>query len=308
MLINLPNAYTKEQLPENALTISRNQISTWERCPYKWHLTYTMGLRGLPSKQMRLGTSIHHYWQHYYSRFLGSTVHPLNSSELWEIFEAADASIEPSYEDQIAAIRSKTLLSKFVGYSVIHDDFTVLAVEQELYVFLDLEIEGRPVFAHGFPDLVVETSDGLIGVHDHKSGGRAWTDDLVYFDAQLPYYMMMLDMMGVTPQYGAIDNINTYDYKKLAEVPVDKLFSRVYAYHNKVRLMHYRTYIIEKIRRMYDQAKAMKNLSRDCAYCSFRDICNTELRGIDSSGMIANFGQADNLTIDLDLGDFDAES
>lgn len=303
MLIDLPNALTKDQLPDNALTISRNQIGTWERCPYKWHLTYQQGLRGLPSKQMRLGTAIHHYWQEYYTSFLGDSPHPLETTELWDIFERADAKTSGVYEDQLAAIRAKTLLTRFVNYSVVNDDFTVLSVEQELYVFLGFEIDGRPVFAHGFPDLVVENNNGLIGVHDHKSGARAWTDELVYFDAQLPYYMMMFHLMGMTPAYGAIDNINTYDYKKLLEVPLDKLFSRVYAYHDVERLNNYQAYIVAKIKFMYEEAPPFKNLSRDCAYCHFRDICNAELRGIDTAGMILRFGQDENLTIDLDLGD-----
>ncbi len=300
MLLDLPNALTKEQLPDNAITVSRSQISTAESCLYKWHLTYQRGLRSAPSQRMRLGTAIHELWQAFYEHFLGHTPYELESETMFEISNKARAEIPSDYEDQLLFLRANTLLWKYAQYSRINDTtLSILAVEQEMYVFLGFEIDGRPVFAHGFPDLVAEQA-GIVVVFDHKSGGKAWTEAQAYFDPQVPYYMLMLHLMGVTPEAGVIQNINTYNYKNVNKEPLDKLFSRVYTYHREDRLKTYHKHITEYIKWLYDQPH-IKTFNRECAYCPFRDICNTEMRGMNSEPLIEEFMAPTDLVLELEL-------
>ena len=299
-MLDLP---TREDIPENAFTVSRSRLATWNTCQYRHYLNYTLEKRNYSNGAMQLGTAIHKLAQDFYDYWLGRPVGYLDNSffldRMDSLFEDA------TYEQELIAMNATRAMARYPEFAAIHDDFIPLGTEVETFAPLRLPTgeqlytpDDRPVYLHVILDLVVEKM-GQMGFMDHKSGTKFWTLENAYFDGQLLFYFIVLHLLGVEAEFAIINNINTYPYKKA--VGLDKLYARQTVYRSKIHIEHQLQNIITVVRQILNLKTFAKNLDKHCAFCPFQDVCDTELRGLDSSGVIEGLGLPE-MTIDFDLG------
>lgn len=299
-MLELP---TRDDIPENAFTVSRSRLATWNKCQYRHYLNYTLEKRSASSGAMQLGTAIHKLLQDYYDFWLGRPVGRLDSSFFLERMDALF--IDATYEQELIAMNATRTMARYPEFSHLHDDWIPLGTEVETFApLVDAKGEqlytpdNRPIYLHVIIDLIVEKM-GQMGFLDHKSGTKFWTPENSYFDGQMLFYFIVLHLLGVEVEFAGINNINTYSYKK--PVGLDKLYARQYVYRSKIHIEHQLQNIITTVRQILNLKNFAKNLDQHCAFCPFQDVCDTELRGLDSSGVIEGLGLPE-LTIDFDLG------
>lgn len=264
---------------ENIITVSPSQLGVWNDCSYKWKLTYLDGWTAGRTLAMARGSLLHEFIEALYNRHLNELMPPVSMDELNEILNSFQ---EPRDAAELSMFYwAFSTFSRYCEFATAKDDFIPLATELELWAPTDLEFDNKQVFLHGILDLVVDRA-GEIGIVDHKtysSERGKWTADLVYFDQQLAFYMLMMHLLGVTPTFGMINGLNSFEYKQ--PQPLEKLFSREEVYHKPNRLLRYRDNIYFTIRQMRTADSYPKRLTRNCAYCGYKNVCDTELRGLD---------------------------
>lgn len=262
----------KEDLDPH-LVFSPSQLDTWDSCMTKGMYVYRHGYRAeVTDKPARLGTVIHEMLDLYYQGW--TTVQMMDKYEEDDI----------TYDTRVLAYAASGLMFRYENYYREQERrVKVLATEQYLLVPYTTPA-GRHVYLNGFVDLIVE-NNGL-GVFDHKSGGRFWTADMVYFDRQLMIYAYMLHVLGYSPRFGVINNINTTHIQRCANRPVEDLFSRVPAKFTERRIVGY----IDQVGRAIDTILAAetypRHLSRSCASCQFKEACALELEGVDATAYL----------------------
>jgi len=192
-VLNLP---TRDDLPENAFTVSRSRLATWSKCQYRHYLNYTLEKRSSPSQAMQLGTMIHAILEKYYQFWLGNPVGEMSVYELEELI-APLMTEATTYEEQLLWMRAATVCARYPEYAEIHDNWIPVGTEVETFAPLIIEgshvatPDGRPIYLHAILDLIVD-QDGQMGFVDHKSGGQFWKPETAYFDNQLAFYFTVL--------------------------------------------------------------------------------------------------------------------
>jgi hypothetical protein len=78
---------TREDIPENAITVSPTQVALFQRCNYKWSLVHREKKTEfrVQSDKMSLGEMWHKLAENYYKMFIGRPVLFLKSEELVEL-------------------------------------------------------------------------------------------------------------------------------------------------------------------------------------------------------------------------------
>lgn len=255
---------------DSNIKFSPSGLNTWDECPKKGYYVYHRGFRRESNETyLRLGTIIH--------RMLALHYMGIPSMEFVGLEEEF-----PSYQEQQLMMESLGLIYRYEQfYGPREQDWNVLAVEQYMIVPYTTP-KGRTVYLNGFIDLIIESPQGLI-VIDHKSGGRFWTADEVYFDRQLMIYAYMLHSIGYTPKILLINNISTVPsvVKNVARQPVEKLFSRVPTPISPQRIEGYMAKVGQNIDRILDTDSYSYATSKQCSRCFFKEACSMEFEGID---------------------------
>lgn len=291
------NLLTREQLDaeygvDGYFTVSPTQLDVWFTCHYKWNLTYLRKFQARPggsTNAMLQGTIVHRFMQSSYNLYIaeGSGIRPLTEEEILGIKDPIERDYT-RYEELILFYNAYRIWTRYLYWSYEKDDFIPLLTEQELFVPTGIIKKGKPVFLHGFLDLIAERK-GELGIVDHKtynSEKAKWTAPLVNFDLQLAMYMVMLWKLGIKPEWGCINGINTFNYKSLGAEPDSKLFNREYTYKDERQLQGYLDNILALIDEMFDPSFYPKRAKKDCEYCGYNQVCDMELRGLDSSGFL----------------------
>lgn len=252
-----------------SLKFSPSGLNVWDECPKKGYYTYHRGFRKEAQESyLRLGTIIH--------RMLALHYMEIPSMEFVGLEEEF-----PTYQEQQLMMESLGLIYRYeTFYGPREKDWNVLAVEQYMIVPYETP-KGRTVYLNGFIDLILETHQGLMVV-DHKSGGKFWTADEVYFDRQLMIYAYMLHSIGHTPSTILINNINTTPsvVRNVAKQPVEKLFSRVPVPIKPQRIEGYMAKVGQNIDRILDTTSFSYSTSKNCSKCYFKEACSMEFDGI----------------------------
>jgi len=304
-MLNL-NLITRETLdkeygPDGYITVSPSQLLVWFTCRYKWQLTYLLGWTTQSTRAMLKGTMTHELQQNLYQFYIdqGTGVEPLTKLQKVAIKDPVEKQYV-QYEDTLLFYEAYTAFIRYLDFSINNDHFIPLLVEQELFVPTGLEYNGRPVFLHGFIDLIGEEAGGII-IMDHKSynGDRGkWSANMVLFDQQLAFYCLMLHMLGYTPSVAYINGVNTYPYKSIQ--PLEKLFSRVPVAHTPERLEIYKANIFDAIDEMYTARRYTKRWTKDCAYCGYQEVCDMVLRGQNPDALLENKHSRKELDVTVD--------
>lgn len=290
---------TKDQLPDNALTISHSRMMTWNRCSYKYWLSYESQHERVQrfNRPMLIGTIGHKCLQYFYNLSLNQPVEELSPQQYDNICSDIKDEFDHDMMGHECCLKALGIFYKYQQWAGRHDNWIPILTEVETYVYLG-KFKGRPVYFHVIIDLLVE-EEGALGVVDHKWTGQFWKDDQVYFDTQLPFYMNMLRKAGATAEFGVINGISTYSYK--TSQPASKLFDRKYVHHSETRLTLYHEEIMKSVKQMLTAEEYPRALQKDCAYCGFNEICNAHLRGLPIQDLISNLSTVDDNTLDIEV-------
>lgn len=258
---------------------------------------------------MMKGTQIHQLLQGSYNFYIaeGSSIRPLTNEEINGIKGPVEKQYM-EYQDLVTYWDAYKIWSRYLTWSAKKDKFVPLRTEVELFVPTGIIKQGKPVFLHGIIDLIAELA-GELGVVDHKSYNSEkakWTPELVNFDLQLAMYMVMMWMLGHPVEWGCINGINSFPYKNLSTEPDSKLFNREFTHKDVRQLRGYQQNIFALIDEMFDAKFYPKRLKKDCKYCGYREVCDMEIRGLDSSRVLeTRHGRMD---IDLSETEIDLEN
>lgn len=277
------------------LTVSHSQLQQWDRCRFAFKLSYIDGWQSIETKTyFQLGSLVHEFLELHYENLKNGGDH---GESMARIVESARTKLENnSGMDQVDLTRrALKLMENYVMYfSPIFDEkWQVLATEYHFKIPLKTP-SGVLFFLQGFVDLVAkERETGRVYIWDHKTTGNAafWSDTEAMMDPQLPIYIAGLQEIG-KPIHGAMLNfINTYDYKK--EADLDKQFKRMKVYKNENELSN----ILYEVGLKVDDILAnkdnpLRSLRKDCSQCRFQAPCLLSLKGVPiQDAMEGGFGK-----------------
>jgi hypothetical protein len=246
---------------------------------------------------MLIGIVGHKCQQYFYNLNLNQPVQELTSSQFDDIFNDVSDEYDHDTMSHECVLRATAIFHKYQQWAGRHDSWIPLATEVETYVYLG-KFRGRPVYFHIIADLLVE-EEGELGVVDHKWTGQFWKDDQVYYDTQLPFYMNLLRQVGITPEFGVINGINTYPFK--SPQPANKLFDRKVVHHSEKRLELYHAELMRTVKAMLTAEEYPRHLQKDCAYCGFSEVCNAHLRGFPVEDLLNNQYTRDDANLDIEV-------
>ena len=288
---------TREDIPEDAITVSPSQITSYQRCAYKWYLTKKEGKQELitVTEKMSLGTIFHKLLENYYKRFIGGPVGLLNSDELAKMMEETQAENGwTDYESQLLFFNAYTIFITYMNWALRKEKLIPLGAEVETFAPTGListfQTGRRPIYLHGILDLVAER-DGTLGVVDHKTHTRRpWTDKSILFDTQCLFYPLLLSLQDVPVEWAMISTMDMFLPKKdlHASLQREERFERFIIKQTKVNLGRYTEELYKTIRQLWCNPgmEYPRRLDKNCSGCGFNELCGMHIRGYNIEGLI----------------------
>lgn len=287
-------------LPEDALIVSHSQLGVWDRCEYKWYLSYIE--RFVPKKRNRnaaKGIVIHDLLHVFYkAKKEKPGQHPDYYYEV--VHEHAKKLLAESYtyEEMQALATCLWVVERYIKeYAPTEDKkFVVLETEKFFYAELTTPV-GRKYYLICYIDLVT----GAVGVKtvdiwDHKSSEQKfWTPAEAALDSQLPSYAAIMRHLGYSVKNVWINGLKTYDYKDKTKVKLEQLFRRERSYRTDIELDNFLVELGREVDEIADAQEShaqgtwqpRRSLNRDCSRCQFQEVCLYALKGRDKSPILA---------------------
>ena len=307
----------REDLPKDIITVSPSQMSMWYRCRYAWKLAKIDNVGQETYKTIgaaNKGLIFHSFMQWYHNASRGRAVGTLSpkGKELALDFVKSIHGSDPDLW------RVYTIFIAYTEFMAKHEEMVPLYAEQETWAPTGLiSVDGRPIFLHGFIDLISELFNDII-VTDHKSHtSKPWTRSRLFYDHQFIFYWLMLELQGISVGGACVNAIdlaipaNEKLYNPNWVGPKNKRrprFERFMLSKKDVKLQFYLDEFLKNIRAMWctpDPTYEMR-LSPDCQYCSFHDHIEMDARGMGEGALImlqARHNTEDFELIDDDEGD-----
>lgn len=222
---------------KKCLCASYSQIDIFLQCPYKWFLTYLIGLRKQEKAEaLDLGSAVHLTLEELLMMTkqgkhieVGSAIDLLDINlERADIpFSSEQAKIDAinQHEEMVRGLAAgDNKLAKFLKGK------EVVATEKDFVLEIDLPFEVKykdetykSVYIVGAIDLVVKDSDNNLYVVDYKSGKKTFDNKKLQTNLQLPIYSLV-----VLKQYGRLPVETMYYHTRF-----DQFQSTVVPYLNR---------------------------------------------------------------------------
>jgi hypothetical protein len=285
--------------------LSYSQLQSWDRCELQWHYGYKRKWTK-ESDHWNFGTEIHLAFKEWYSlaidRIPKSDRFPLMekyfSERVNKVMEENQAFLPVVSRCMWIAMRY------FNEFAPIEDKgHKILAAEHHFTVPFQTQNK-RNFILQGYIDLLT-SKDNMLWAWDHKSSeGQFWTPTEVQMDPQLPTYCAALREQGMRVHGVLINMINSYDYKKPTEQPVDKLFRRETDYKTDRQLdtlVQEMKWTVDDLLEKYELPR--RSLRRDCGNrCTFQQPCLMRMKGInDEPFLVSEFKQKETVEVELKL-------
>lgn len=262
--------------------ISYSEITTLQTCPRQHYYRYHKGLSriGPVSPSLSRGTWVHHMLQEFFTQLRDNhDVQELNGWELDQLLEvrSRDSELilpEPGVRNESIGMFDSLLKSR---------DFVmpteVLAVEQERQVDIGLKDPetSEPILFTFITDLEWLDQDGSLWVSDHKTAGRAWSEDKWMFNTQVPLYIRGLEVALEQPVMGATVNLMT------PKAAISRSILNVPEQIDNI-LMDFQHTLYQRSIRSFNRSPGMH-----CSWCPFKDLCYADLMGSDTEQMVLEF-------------------
>jgi PD-(D/E)XK nuclease superfamily len=290
---------TREEIPENAITVSPTQVALMQRCNYKWSLVRREGKTEftVQTDKMSLGEMFHKLVENYYKRYIGRPVQILTSEELVELMETTQAENGwTNYEAQLLFFNAYTIFITYINWARRNERLIPVAAEVEAFASTGLKSSKatgrRPIYLHGILDLLAERhsvtgiADPLLEIVDHKTHTRRpWTTNSLVFDIQTNFYPLLLSLQGIEVDRVTINTIDMYLPKKdISEsLQREERFQRHSIRVTPTSLKQYQEELYGLIDQMwrYENFKFLRQINKNCSGCGFNELCATYLQGGD---------------------------
>lgn len=272
------------------LTVSNSQIDVWDRCEFRWYLNY--GLELVPNRKMQthfqVGTFSHSLLEvHYEARKNGiKDTYPLVVKYAQTVkFDGDDLAQLTAFK------RSLRIVERYIReYAPKHDNFRVLATERHFVVEL-VTPKGRPYRIQGYFDMLIEM-DGKLWIVDHKTTGSGtfWSVKKLLKDSQMTTYILGLREQGYNVFGCVVNQLNTYDYAKFEQEPMEKLFRRERVYRTDAQIKNLAKTISKVVDEMYDKQESgeyRKSNRYDCDKCPYFTPCLYDDKGMSMAPELA---------------------
>lgn len=288
------NDLTTDKVP-NELRFSSSRLSTYDGCWKKAEFIYHKGYRiDYTSPALTMGRIIHRILELHYS----GLATPIEAYPKYLNDEF------PTFKEQQDVWGAVALCQRYVNYFAKKDNFKILGIEKELVVPYTTP-NGVTVYLHAIMDLIGLTEKDELFVMDHKSSARnVWNKEMVWFDAQIAFYMCVLMQLDFEPNIGVINQISTAtkDATKIGNVPAEKLFTRIPVRPTPRMLEAWLREFGEKIDRILEADFFPRSLRNTCSSCPYREACSMELQGIDSLPYLeANFNSRNDTEYEIEI-------
>jgi len=289
----------REDLPTDIITVSPSQLSMWYRCKYAWKLAKIDGVGREEFKTIgaaNKGLIFHAFCQWYYDSAKGRAVGQL--SELGQM--KALEFVQRAHGTDADFYRVFTIFLAYTEWCAKNENFLAIGAEVETFAPTGLtSVDGRPIYLHGFIDLIATLFDKLF-VTDHKSHtNKRWTRSRLYYDHQFVFYWLLLELQGISVDGACVNAANlfipksekdfhtqfTVNSKTKERVP---RFERFLLSHKEVKLQFYLDQFLSNIKEMWcrpDPVYTMR-LGADCEYCTFRDHIELEAKGMGEGALV----------------------
>jgi PD-(D/E)XK nuclease superfamily len=310
---------TREDIPENAITVSPTQVALFQRCNYKWSLVHRdkMSEFRVQTFKMSLGEMWHKLAENYYKRFIGRPVQILSSEELVELMETTQAENGwTDYEAQVIFFNAYTIMITYMKWAERGE--RLIPVGAEIETFADTTLRSskatgrRPIYLHGIVDLLAERRAAL-GIVDHKTHTRRpWTTDSIVFDIQTNFYPLLFSLQGVEVEWMMINTVDMWLPKNNVHEALqrEERFQRHQLKVTKKTLDAYQEELYGLIDQMwrYENFKFGRRLDKFCSGCGFNEICMTYLQGGSLEELAHTKFQATTMEVeDFDIDQFDLD-
>lgn len=257
------------------LAVSHSRLSTKAACDRQFHYSYERRIEPIEDKDfLRLGTTGHIGIEKFYTLLK-------KNFEYRDAANAAVLAIMESGEDISIQLEAAALVRRYCEY--YRNDarnYRVLEIEKRYLAPLtdtyDLDFT---------VDLLMEkitgTDRGTIEVWDNKFIQNFKSPDEINIDAQLPRYFKGLTLLGVPVRKARFNMIRTRDMKDPTDTDLFKR-STVPMSSFKVDTVWLETQeLANRIEK--DEATNVRPVRAQstmvCRYCSFKEICISELSG-----------------------------
>jgi len=283
---------TREDIPEDAITVSPSQIALFQRCAYKWYLSKKEGKQEfrVTTEKMTLGTIFHKLLQNYYNLYLDRPVELLSSQELVNLMERTQAENGwTDYDSQLLFINAYTIFITYMKWAARSEQLIPVGTEVETFAPTGLRSNSftgsRPIYLHGILDLVAERN-GALGTVDHKTHTRRpWTVESIVFDIQTNFYPMLVALQGIEIEWAMISTIDMWLPKNNVHEALqrEERFQRYILKRSMMSLEAYKDEIFKVIKQMWCDPtfQYTRRLDKFCSGCGFSELCMTYLQGLD---------------------------
>lgn len=290
------NLLKREDVPDNAITVSPSQMALWYTCRYKWKL---LKIDNVGEDQVRIqgaankGLIFHAFMDWYYTRCIrfGAMFVP-NAKGQMRALEAVSA--KHGSDPQLYQVFA--IFLAYTEWASKYEDGLPIASEVETFAFTGLHSrDGRPIYLHGFIDLLIDLFGKLILI-DHKSHtNNPWTKERLFYDHQFMFYWLLLELQGVSVDGAFVNAVNLFIPKDTNQFdgqysgkPPKRRFVRIPLGPHEIKLQFYLDQFLANIKEMWcdPEPKYPMRLSSDCQYCSMKDHIEMDAMG-SGAGAIA---------------------
>lgn len=279
---------------EAEITISHSQSQTWLSCEKKWEYSYVDLLTPKAKKKTyELGTLFHELTA-VYDQFLQQGV-PAGDKFAWDRVAQYANEDWPTGKilDELELYHAALLATKryIMEHSFIQDKYvTVLGVEDHFEIEQTTP-KGRLFKIQGYIDRF-HKEEGKYWLLDRKTSrtGKHYTDNQILMDPQLLLYAAIYREMGFDIFGVAIDSVSTYPYKNYMGENISKLMKRIRSYRSDHEMKFVFKHYGEIVDQILDKRDAggpfVRNLSRECSYCQYQELCLYTMKGIDTDFLV----------------------
>lgn len=273
------------------MRISPSQVNMFNECQQKWYYSYVMELKPRDrEKKFDKGTYTHELF-HVYYHTLELGYQP--GSDFAQQFmdsrlesDMAGASMENI--DTLASIIP--LVRKYVSRRspVIDNGIGIISAEHE---FKFEWVDG--IILHGIIDLIYKSARGAFIIRDHKTSEQvnSWSQESLFLEGQFLFYSLWYYLTeGRVPEV-EVNFINTYPYKK--PVPDDQIFKLFRYEHNEKGILAFAENLRQIHQTMIDGKPTRVFNKQACKFCVYRNLCHSEVRGLDTSVALSAFDKKD---------------
>lgn len=277
------------------LRVSHSQLQVWGRCESAWDFNYLKGF--VPKREQEffsVGTFAHEILAFVYLAMKNGATRQEAIMQMIEWLKTKAP--EMIATSPVAFNRAMRICKRYFAEFAPKEDAGLRILDVERHFSVDIPTPGGNILeVEGYIDLIVELQ-GKMYLWDHKTvgGGKFWTAEEAYMDPQLVIYSLALRLLGY-PVFGTIINqLNTYDYVNFNNEPIKKLYRRQETYRPDAYLEGVGRNIGLMADRIIEKRESggpfIKNLSKACKNCVYREPCTYELKGIDPSTLLrSNF-------------------